>query len=399
MEKKRCVGTVVRGIRTPIIKQGDDLVNIVVDALMEASKHETFNFYEKDVIAITEGVVAKAQGNYVSVDDIAIDIKNKFPNGHIGIVFPILSRNRFALCLKGIARGCKKITMLLNYPADEVGNPILQEERLKQYNINPYSDIITEDEYTNLFGDFVHLFTGINMVDFYREVAQKEGCDIEFVFSNNPITILNYTKDVLISDIHSREQTKKKVIEAGGKQVYCLSNIMSESINGSGYNKDYGLLGSNRATEESLKLFPTGAQGLIEAIQSKMKELTGKTLEVMVYGDGAFKDPIGGIWELADPVVSPFYTSGLEGTPNELKLKYIADNKFEHLKGAELQNAIKIEIANKRNDLRGNIETQGTTPRRLTDLLGSLCDLTSGSGDKGTPVILIQGYFDNYASN
>ncbi|MGE5456318.1 MAG: coenzyme F420-0:L-glutamate ligase [Ignavibacteriales bacterium] len=393
----RYTGTIARGIRTPILKEGDNLVAIVVDSVMKAAEGDNFELRDKDVVAVTEAVVGIVQGNYVSVDDIATDIKNKFPNGHIGVVFPILSRNRFAMCLKGFARGAKKITMLLSYPADEVGNPILQEERLEKYGINPYSDTISEDKYGELFGDFVHVFTGINMVDFYRDVAEKEGCEIEFVLSNNPKTVLDYTKDVLYCDIHTREKTKKTLTENGAETVYGMSDIMSESINGSGCNKEYGLLGSNRSTEEKLKLFPTNAQSLVDAIQNKFKELTNKTIEVMIYGDGAFKDPIGGIWELADPVVSPFYTSGLVGTPNEIKLKYVSDNKFADLRGDELNNAIREEIKHKDKNLVGKIETQGTTPRRIIDLVGSLCDLTSGSGDKGTPVVLVQGYFDNYA--
>lgn len=393
----RFTGTVARGIRTPILKEKDNLIDIVVDSVMKASQNEQFELRDKDIVAITEAVVSIVQGNYVSVDDVATDIKNKFPNGHIGIVFPILSRNRFALCLKGFARGAKKITMLLSYPSDEVGNPILQEDRLSEYNINPYSDIISENKYEELFGDFVHMFTGINMIDFYRDIAKSEGCEIDFVLSNNPTTILQYTKDVLYCDIHTREKTRKKLIENGAETVYGMSDIMRESINGSGSNKEYGLLGSNRSTEERLKLFPTNGQALVNDIQRKFKAITNKNIEVMIYGDGAFKDPIGGIWELADPVVSPFYTSGLSGTPNELKLKYISDNKFASLRGEELNNAIREEIKNKDKNLVGKIETQGTTPRRITDLVGSLCDLTSGSGDKGTPVVLIQGYFDNYA--
>jgi len=393
----RFTGTVARGIRTPILKENDNLIDIVVDSVMKASQNEQFELRDKDIVAITEAVVSIVQGNYVSVDDVATDIKNKFPNGHIGIVFPILSRNRFALCLKGFARGAKKITMLLSYPSDEVGNPILQENRLSEYNINPYSDIISENKYKELFGDFVHMFTGINMIDFYRDIAKSEGCEIDFVLSNNPTTILQYTKDVLYCDIHTREKTRKKLIENGAETVYGMSDIMRESINGSGSNKEYGLLGSNRSTEERLKLFPTNGQALVNDIQRKFKEITNKNIEVMIYGDGAFKDPIGGIWELADPVVSPFYTSGLSGTPNELKLKYISDNKFASLRGEELNNAIREEIKNKDKNLVGKIETQGTTPRRITDLVGSLCDLTSGSGDKGTPVVLVQGYFDNYA--
>ncbi len=396
---KRCVGTTIRGIRTPIIKKGDDLVEITVTSCWEASKHEGFTFNNKDVIGLTEGIVAKAQGNFASVDDISIDIKNKFPHGHIGIVFPILSRNRFALCLKGIARGAKKITMLLSYPNDEVGNPILDYKLLEKHNINPYSSVISDNDYQKYFNNYVHLFTGVNMVDIYREIVLKENCEIEFVFSNQPETILDYTKDILVCDIHSREITKDKLIKKGVKQIYSLTDILSKKVNNSGFNKEYGLLGSNRATDETIKLFPRDSQNLIEKIRKRMKELTGKDIEVMVYGDGAFKDPVGGIWELADPVVTPYYTKGLEGTPKEIKLKYIADNNYNHLKGEELTKAVLKEIKNKSKDEKTNLKSLGTTPRRIIDLLGSLCDLTSGSGDKGTPIILIQGYFDNYSDN
>lgn len=396
MNYKRCVGTVVRGIRTPIIKKGDDLVKITINSLLEASKEENFFFNDKDVIALTEGIVAKAQGNYATIDDISIDIKNKFATDHIGIVFPILSRNRFSLCLKGVARACKKITMVLSFPNDEVGNPILDKSLLSKYNINPYSDIITENTYNKYFSNFKHFFTKLNMVSEYRKIVNNEGSEIEFVFSNNPEIILNYTKDVLVSDIHSREFTKSKLLKNKVNKVYLLSDILTSKINNSGYNKEYGLLGSNKATEESVKLFPTESQPLIESIQTKMKELTGKSVEVMIYGDGAFKDPVCGIWELADPVVSPFYTKGLIGTPNEIKLKYIADNSFNHLTGTKLQNALKKEIQNKKE--LNESSSLGTTPRRIVDLIGSLCDLTSGSGDKGTPIVLVQGYFDDYSS-
>ncbi len=395
MNYKRCVGTVVRGIRTPIIKKGDDLVKITVDYLLEAAKMENFSFNNRDIIALTEGVVAKAKGNYASVDDISVDIKNKFKTDHIGIVFPILSRNRFSLCLKGIARATKKITMVLSFPKDEVGNPILDESLLTKYNINPYSDVISENTYNKYFSDFKHYFTKVNMVLEYRKIVNDENCKIKFVFSNNPEVILNYTKDVLVCDIHTRELTKNKLLLKGANKVFLLSDILTSKINNSGYNKEYGLLGSNKATEESLKLFPTEAEPLIEEIQTKMMLLTGKKLEVMVYGDGAFKDPVCGIWELADPVVSPFYTKGLAGTPNEIKLKYIADNSFNHLEGTELQSAIEKEIKKKKLN---ELSSLGTTPRRIVDLIGSLCDLTSGSGDKGTPIVLIQGYFDNYAN-
>lgn len=391
----RNVGTVVRGIRTPIIKDGDDLATIVVESLMKAKESENFEFKNKDVVAITEAVVGISEGNYATIDDIAKDIKNKYPSLEIGLVFPILSRNRFAMILKGIARACNKITILLSYPADEVGNGILDEELLYKNGFNPTNGVISEQEYNEIFGKYVHPFTGINMVDFYRELVKKENCEVEFVFSNNPRTILDYTKDVLVCDIHTRIKTKKILSDAN--TLYGLDEILNKSINGSGYNSKYGLLGSNRATEEKIKLFPEKGDVLVNKVAALLKEKTGKNIEVMIYGDGAFKDPIGGIWELADPVVSPAYTPGLEGTPNELKLKYLSDNKFANLRGQELVDAMKKEIKSKDNNLKGKIETQGTTPRRLTDLIGSLCDLTSGSGDKGTPVVFVQGYFDNLA--
>lgn len=394
----RNVGTTVRGIRTPIIKENDDLADIVVNSLMAAKESEGFEFKDKDIVAITEAVVGISEGNYVTVDDIATDVQNKFPNKNIGVVYPILSRNRFSMILKGIARGMDKITMLLSFPADEVGNSILDEETLdnSKYNL---SSVISEDEYKETFGTFIHPFTGINMVDFYRDLIESENCDVEFVFANNPKEILNYTNDVLSCDIHTRYRTKKMLEEAGASTVYGLYEIMNEPVNGSGFNPNYGLLGSNKSTEERVKLFPKTGDKLVLDIQNKLKELTGKNIEVMVYGDGAFKDPVGHIWELADPVVSPAYTSGLEGTPNEIKLKYISDNKFANLKGDELKEAIKEEIKKKDSDLKGNMLSQGTTPRRLTDLIGSLCDLTSGSGDKGTPVVFIQGYFDNLSND
>lgn len=394
----RNVGTTVRGIRTPIIKENDDLADIVVNSLMAAKESEGFEFKDKDIVAITEAVVGISEGNYVTVDDIATDVQNKFPSKNIGVVYPILSRNRFSMILKGIARGMDKITMLLSFPADEVGNNILDEETLdnSKYNL---SSVISEDEYKETFGSFIHPFTGINMVDFYRDLIESENCDVEFVFANNPKEILNYTNDVLSCDIHTRYRTKKMLEEAGASTVYGLYEIMNEPVNGSGFNPNYGLLGSNKSTEERVKLFPKTGDKLVLDIQNKLKELTGKNIEVMVYGDGAFKDPVGHIWELADPVVSPAYTRGLEGTPNEIKLKYISDNKFANLKGDELKEAIKEEIKKKDSDLKGNMLSQGTTPRRLTDLIGSLCDLTSGSGDKGTPVVFIQGYFDNLSND
>ena len=391
----RTIGTVVRGVRAPIIKAGDDLAQIVVDSILAAQKEEGFKFRDKDVVAITEAVVGKAEGNFVTVDDIARDVKTKYPSGEVGLVFPILSRNRFSICLKGIARGMKKIYIQLSFPSDEVGNGILDEDTFEKSKYN-LSSIITEKEYTKTFGKFLHPFTGINMVDFYRELVKSEDCEVEFVFSNDPKTILEYTKNVLVCDIHTREKTKKLLSKRGVK-VFGLTDIVTEPGELGGCNPEYGLLGSNKSTEEKLKLFPKTGQELVEKIQKMLKKETGKNIEVMVYGDGAFKDPIGKIWELADPVVSPAYTSGLVGTPNELKLKYISDNKLSDLSGDELVAAMKKEIAKKDKNLKGKMETQGTTPRRLTDLIGSLCDLTSGSGDKGTPIVFIQGYFDNYA--
>ncbi len=392
----RNVGTVVRGIRTPIIKESSNLKEVVIDSLMKAKESEGFEFRDKDIVAITEAVVGISEGNYVSVDNIATDISNKYPEKEIGVIDPILSRNRFSMILKGIARGVNKITMLLSFPSDEVGNGILDEEKLEN---SPFDlgSIITESDYKKYFGDFIHPFTGINMVDFYRELIEKENCKVEFVFSNNPKDILKYTKNVLVCDIHNRDKRKKQLKDAGANIVYGLHDIMTEPINGSGCNPLYGLLGSNKSTEERLKLFPKTGDKLVKEIHDELYKLTGKNIEVMVYGDGAFKDPIGKIWELADPVVSPAYTEGLVGTPNELKLKYISDNKYPDLEGEELANKIREEIKNKAKDLKGSMATQGTTPRRLTDLIGSLCDLTSGSGDKGTPVVFIQGYFDNYA--
>ena len=391
----RNVGTVVRGIRTPIIKENDDLAKIVVDSLMKAKESEGFEFKDRDIVAITEAVVGISEGNYITVDDIAKDLQTKFPSKKIGVVFPILSRNRFSLILKGIARGMDKITIQLSFPADEVGNGILDEDLLDKSKYN-LSSVITEEQYKETFGSWLHPFTGINMVDFYRELAKSENCEVEFVFANDPKEILKYTKDVLTCDIHTRLRTKKLLEEAGG-HVYGLFEVMNKPIGNSGFNPSYGLLGSNKSTEERLKLFPKTGDALVADIQNRLKQKTGKTIEVMVYGDGAFKDPVGHIWELADPVVSPAFTKGLNGTPNEIKLKYVSDNKFADLRGDELKEAIKGEIRNKAKDLKGQMVTQGTTPRRITDLVGSLCDLTSGSGDKGTPVIYIQGYFDNLA--
>ncbi|MBS7257650.1 MULTISPECIES: coenzyme F420-0:L-glutamate ligase [Methanobrevibacter] len=393
----RCVGTVVRGIRTPIIKENDDLATIVVDSIMAAKESEGFEFKDKDVVAITEAVVGISEGNYVTVDDIAQDLQEKFPSKNIGVTNPILSRNRFSIVLKGIARGMDKITLLTSFPSDEVGNGILDEELLdnSEYNL---ASVISEEEYKKTFGSWKHPFTGINMIDFYKELIESEDCEVEFVFSNDVKTILDYTSDVLSCDIHTREKTTK-LLKNEGANVYGLHNVLTKPIGNSGFNPDYGLLGSNKATEERLKLFPKTGQQLVEEVQKRLIEISGKQIEVMVYGDGAFKDPVGHIWELADPVVSPAHTSGLIGTPNEIKLKYVSDNKFADLKGDELKEAIKEEIKHKDKDLTGQMITQGTTPRKLTDLIGSLCDLTSGSGDKGTPVVFIQGYFDNLAND
>lgn len=389
------VGTVVRGIRTGVIKEGDNLADIVVESLLNASKSDNFEFNDKDVVAITEAVVGISEGNFATLDDIVCDIKEKLNSDHIGIVFPILSRNRFAVCLKGMARSTKKITLLLSYPSDEVGNDILYKEDLEKYNVNPFIDTITYEEYMNKFHNFIHPFTGVNMVDFYKELIESENCEANIILSNRVEDILKYTKDVISCDIHTRFETKEKLKKMGAN-VISMADILNKSVNGSGYNEEYGLLGSNRATEERVKLFPRTGQELVETVQRRLKEETGKDIEVMVYGDGAFKDPVGKIWELADPVVSPAYTSGLVGSPNELKLKYLSENKFKDLSGEELNNAIKDEIRNKNANLKGQMASQGTTPRRYTDLLGSLCDLTSGSGDKGTPVVLVQNYFSNY---
>ena len=395
---ERLVGTISRGVRAPIIRENDDICKIVVESVINASISEGFSFHDKDVIGITEAVVARAQGNYATVDDVAVDIKNKFPEGTIGVVFPILSRNRFSICLKGIARGAKKIVLMLSYPSDEVGNHLVSLDQLDEHNVNPWSDVLTEAKYRELFGYQKHHFTGVDYVAYYRELIENENCECEIIFANDVRTILNYTKDVLCCDIHSRARSKRLLKAKGANIVYGLDDVLSESINGSGYNKDYGLLGSNKATEDKIKLFPRDGQAIVLEIQRQMKEKTGKTIEVMVYGDGAFKDPVGKIWELADPVVSPFFTEGLLGQPNEIKLKYLADNDFANLEGEALKEAIKESIKQKDANLVGQMASQGTTPRQITDLIGSLCDLTSGSGDKGTPIILIQGYFDNYTN-
>lgn len=391
----RLVGTTVRGIRTPIIKEGDNLAEIVTKSVINASKEEGFNLKDKDIIAVTEAVVGISEGNYVTVDDIVKDLESKYPDKEVGIVFPILSRNRFSLILKAIARAMNKITILLSFPSDEVGNGIMDEDTLSSSPFN-LGSIITEKDYNEHFKDFIHPFTGINMVDYYRNLVQSENCEVTFVFSNNPLDILIYTNNVLTCDIHTRLKTKE-ALEKANANVYSLTDVMNKPINNSGFNPTYGLLGSNKSTEERLKLFPKTGDVLVQKIKEMILKETGKNVEVMVYGDGAFKDPVGKIWELADPVVSPAFTKGLEGTPNEIKLKYISDNKYANLKGEELKEAIKKEIKEKQNNLKGQNISLGTTPRRITDLVGSLCDLTSGSGDKGTPVVLVSGYFDNLA--
>ncbi|MFD1780493.1 coenzyme F420-0:L-glutamate ligase [Fredinandcohnia salidurans] len=393
---ERVVGTVVRGLRGPIINTGDSIEQIVVDTVLTASEVEGFTIQDKDIITITESIVARAQGNYVTIDHIAKDVQSKFGDDTIGVIFPILSRNRFAINLRGIAKGAKKIVLMLSYPSDEVGNHLVDLDLLDEKGVNPWTDVLTEQQFRELFGHNKHTFTGVDYIDYYKSLVEEYGVECEVIFSNNPRTILDYTKSVLTCDIHTRFRTKKILKANGGEKIYSLDNILSESIDGSGYNENYGLLGSNKATEESVKLFPRNCQPVVDQIQEVLKEKTGKMVEVMIYGDGAFKDPVGQIWELADPVVSPAYTAGLEGTPNEVKLKYLADNNFADLKGEELKKAISEFIKNKEGDLVGQMEAQGTTPRRLTDLIGSLSDLTSGSGDKGTPFIYIQGYFDNY---
>ena len=393
---ERIVGTVARGIRAPIMKEGDDIVKIVVDTILKASEIEGFTINNKDIISLTEAIVARTQGNYASINDISKDIVSKFGEDTIGVVFPILSRNRFATCLHGIAKGSKKIILMLQYPSDEVGNPLVSLDELDEKGINPWTDTLTEEEFRKLFGYKKHPFTNVDYIDFYKTIVESHGTKCQIIFSNNPKTILDYTKNVLVCDIHSRFRTKKILKSNGGEKIYGLDEILTTSINGSGYNEIYGLLGSNMATEEKVKLFPRDCQSIVDEIQSRITEKTGKIVEVMIYGDGAFKDPVGKIWELADPIVSPAYTKGLEGTPNEIKLKYLADNSFADLKGEELKKAIGEYIENKESTLMDTPETLGTTPRKLTDLIGSLSDLTSGSGDKGTPIVYIQGYFDNY---
>jgi len=393
---ERVVGTVVRGLRCPIINKGDNIEEIVVDSVLTAAKVEGFSINDKDVVTVTESVVARAQGNYASIDNIAKDVNSKFGEDTVGVIFPILSRNRFAICLRGIAKGAKKIVLMLSYPSDEVGNHLVDLDILDEKGVNPWTDVLTEKQFREHFGFNKHPFTGVDYIEYYKSLVESYGIECEVIFSNNPKTILDYTNSVLTCDIHTRFRTKKILKANGGEKIYSLDDILSSSIDGSGFNEAYGLLGSNKSTEETVKLFPRNCQPVVDNIQAMIKEKTGKTVEVMIYGDGAFKDPVGKIWELADPVVSPAYTPGLEGTPNEVKLKYLADNNFADLKGEELKSAISEYIKNKESDLVGAMESQGTTPRRLTDLIGSLSDLTSGSGDKGTPIIFIQGYFDNY---
>ena len=394
----RMVGTISRGLRAPIIRQGDDIVDIVVNTVLEAAECDGFSVRDKDIVAMTEAIVARAQGNYASVDDIADDVRAKFGGETVGVIFPILSRNRFAICLRGIAKGAKKVVLMLSYPSDEVGNHLVSLDALDEKGVNPYTDVLSLEKYRELFGYEKHRFTGVDYVEYYESLIREAGADCEIVFANDPRAILKYTKNVLNCDIHSRFRTKRLLKNAGVEINYGIDEILSSSVNGSGYNPEYGLLGSNKATEDTVKLFPKECQPIVDAIQEKLYEKTGKKVEVMVYGDGAFKDPVGKIWELADPIVSPAYTKGLDGTPNELKLKYLADNEFAGLSGEELKAAIKSKITEKDDNLVGKMASEGTTPRQLTDLIGSLCDLTSGSGDKGTPIVYIQGYFDNYTT-
>ena len=398
-QKERRVGTVSRGIRCPIIREGDDIAKIVADSVLEAAECEGFELRDRDVISVTESVVARAQGNYASVKNIADDVKAKLGGETVGVIFPILSRNRFAICLRGIAMGAKKVVLMFSYPSDEVGNELVSLDKLDAAGVNPYSDVLTLEKYRELFGVNLHEFTGVDYVEYYGNLVKECGAEVEIIFANHAQAILDYTKNVLTCDIHTRARTKRILKEAGAEVVCGLDDIMNAPVNGSGCNERYGLLGSNKSTEDKIKLFPRNCQPLVLDIQKRILEATGKHVEVMVYGDGAFKDPVGKIWELADPVVSPAYTSGLVGTPNELKLKYLADNDFAELKGEELRDAIKGEIKKKDGDLYGKMVSEGTTPRRLTDLIGSLCDLTSGSGDKGTPIVYIQGYFDNYTTD
>lgn len=396
--EERLVGTISRGIRGPIIRQGDDLPQIVVDSVLNAAANDGYGFkiQDHDVIAVTEAVVARAQGNYASTENIARDVHEKFGDATVGVIFPILSRNRFSVCLKGIAKGVKKMVLMLSFPADEVGNHLIDEDLLDAKGINPWTDVLTESKYRELFGFTKHPFTGVDYVEYYKELVTAEGAQVEIVLANDCRSILDFAENVICCDIHTRARSKRRLLAAGAKKVYCLDEILTGSVDGSGFNENYGLLGSNKATENTVKLFPRNCQPFVDKVQSMMKERTGKHVEVMIYGDGAFKDPVGKIWELADPVVSPAYTAGLEGQPNEIKLKYLADNDFADLSGEALKEAISERIRTKDANLVGNMVSQGTTPRRLTDLIGSLCDLTSGSGDKGTPIIYVQGYFDNY---
>ncbi|MBQ2807067.1 MAG: coenzyme F420-0:L-glutamate ligase [Clostridia bacterium] len=395
----RMIGTISRGVRAPIIRQGDDIVQIVTSCILEASEDAGFAFHDRDIVAMTEAIVARAQGNYASVDNIATDVRAKLGGGTVGVIFPILSRNRFAICLRGIAKGAKKIVLMLSYPSDEVGNHLISIEQMDEKGVDPYRDVLTLAQYRELFGYEKHTFTGVDYVEYYEQLIRESGADCEIIFANNPKAILNYTKSVLCCDIHTRARTKRILKAAGAEVALGLDDILTESIDGSGCNEHYGLLGSNKATEDQVKLFPRDCQVVVDAIQKQLYDATGKMIEVMVYGDGAFKDPVGKIWELADPVVAPAYTKGLEGTPNELKLKYLADNEFSALSGDALKDAIKQKITEKDSNLVGQMASEGTTPRRLTDLIGSLCDLTSGSGDKGTPIVFIQGYFDNYTTD
>ena len=393
---ERCIGAVSRGVRAPIIREGDDIVQIVVDSVLKASKEHGIEFCDRDVVAVTESVVARAQGNYATTQDIADDIKAKIPSGEFGVIFPILSRNRFAICLRGMAKGAKKIFLMLSYPSDEVGNHLITEDQMDEAGVDPYRDVLSEPQWRAHFGFGTHRFTGVDYIDYYKKLVQEEGADVEIIFANDPRAILNYTKNVITCDIHTRVRTKRLLKAAGAEIVLGMDEILNAPVNGSGCNEQFGLLGSNKATENKVKLFPRDCQPVVDGIAEKLLEATGKHVEVMIYGDGAFKDPVGKIWELADPVVSPAHTKGLVGQPNELKLKYLADNDYAHLNGEALKDAISEAIKAKESDLVGNMASEGTTPRQLTDLLGSLCDLTSGSGDKGTPIIWIQGYFDNF---
>ena len=390
-------GTISRGVRAPIIREGDDIVSIVVDSVLKAAEEQNFSLQDRDVVAVTEAVVARAAGNYATVDDIAADVKRKIEGDTVGLVFPIFSRNRFAICLRGIARGVKKVVLQFSYPSDEVGNHLISEDELDDSGVDPYTDVLTVDEFHRLFGHPTHPFTGVDYIQYYMDLVREEGAEVELILANRPEAILNYTDQVICCDTHTRERTGKRIRKAGGKNVLTLCDILNEPVNGSGYNSEYGLLGTNKATETSVKLFPNNAKEVADKVATALYEKTGKKVEAMVYGDGAFKDPIGKIWELADPVVSPGFTDGLAGVPNELKLKYLADNDFADLSGDELADAIRGAISQKDKDLKGQMVSEGTTPRRLTDLIGSLCDLTSGSGDKGTPIVLVQNYFSNYS--